>query len=335
MRRCASINRMRPLRFILASLVLIMLLACSKSADSANPSAAEQASEPDSPRFAVFSPAIGIMLRDLGFEDDIVGRHSYDNALSTSIPVVGSHIDIDDEMLISADPNILIFEENTIAIPDRIRMLAEDRGWAVWTYKLESLDDIATTMDDLYLKLVGFPADANADGDPTTFDINPTERFDVELPSARLVRSWAPMGDGAAVAGRTLLLAGTDPAGALGPGSFHAQMIQRMGITPALVEGGMWQELDLEDIITLAPDSILIFSPQEETQSVGEPRPMTWPQIEQTLGPIATLDLPAVRARRVGVITHPQGLLPSSTLGQVADEIRKTLAAWRERSIEP
>jgi ABC-type Fe3+-hydroxamate transport system substrate-binding protein len=326
---------MRTIQFMLALLVLIALIACSKSADTADPSAADQTSEPDSPRFAVFSPAIGIMLRDLGFEDDIVGRHSYDNALSESIPVVGSHIDIDDEMLITADPSILIFEENTIAIPDRIRTLAEDRGWAIWTYTLESLDDIATTMDDLYLKLVGFPADANADGDPTTFDVNPTTRFDVELPSARLVRSWAPMGDDATVAGRTLLLAGTDPAGALGPDSFHAQMIQRMGITPALVDGGMWQELDLEDIITLAPDSIIIFSPQDSTQSVGEPAPMTWSQIEQALGPVAALDLPAIRTRRVGVITHPQGLLPSSTLGQVADEIRRTLATWRERPNEP
>jgi len=216
---------MRTIQFMLALLVLIALIACSKSADTADPSAADQTSEPDSPRFAVFSPAIGIMLRDLGFEDDIVGRHSYDNALSESIPVVGSHIDIDDEMLITADPSILIFEENTIAIPDRIRTLAEDRGWAIWTYTLESLDDIATTMDDLYLKLVGFPADANADGDPTTFDVNPTTRFDVELPSARLVRSWAPMGDEATVAGRTPLLAVTDPACALGPGAFHAQMI--------------------------------------------------------------------------------------------------------------
>ena len=108
-----------------------------------------------------------------------------------------------------------------------------------------------------------------------------------------------------------------------------------MGIAPALVDGGMWQELDLEDLIALAPDSILVFAPQENTQSVGEPAPMTWSEITQTLGPIATLDLPAIRDRRIGVITHPQGLLPSSTLGQVADEIRKTLATWRERPNEP
>jgi len=326
---------MRTLRFILVSLLLIALVACSKSTSNADPSGTDQPNESESPRFAVFSPAIGVMLRDLGFEDDIVGRHAYDNALSNSIPVVGSHIDIDDEMLITTDPTVLIFENNTIAIPDRIRTLAADRGWVIWTYTLESLDDIATTMDDLYLKLVGFPEDANNDNDPTTFAIDPTKRFDIELPSARLVRSWAPMGNDASIAGRTLILAGTDPAGALGPGAFHAQMIQRMGITPALTEGGMWQELDLEDLITLAPDSILIFSPQEDTHSIGEPEPMSWDQITQTLGPIATLDLPAIRNQRVGIITHPQALLPSSTLGQVADEIRKTLASWRERSNEP
>ena len=326
---------MRTLRFILVSLALITLVACSKSTSSADPKSSDQTNEPESPRFAVFSPAIGVMLRDLGFEDDIVGRHSYDNALSTSIPVVGSHIDIDDEMLITADPTVLIFEENAIAIPERIRELAAEREWVIWTYTLESLDDIATTMDDLYLKLVGFPQDLNNDNDPTTFDIDPTKRFDIELPSARLVRSWAPLGNDASIAGRTLILAGTDPAGALGPGSFHAQMIERMGITPALIEGGMWQELDLEDLITLAPDSILIFSPQTQTQSIGEPEPITWSEITQTLGPIATLDLPAIRNQRVGIITHPQGLLPSSTLGQVAEEVRKTLATWRERSDEP
>jgi ABC-type Fe3+-hydroxamate transport system substrate-binding protein len=326
---------MRCLRFILITLALVTLVACSESTGSAGTNAAAQNSEPESPRFAVFSPAIGVMLRDLGFEDDIVGRHSYDNALSETIPVVGSHVDIDDEMLINTDPSILIFEENSIAIPDRIRTLAEERGWVIWTYKLESLDDIAITIDDLYLKLVGFPPDANNDNDPTTFEVNPTKRFEFDLPSTRLVRAWAPMGSDASIAGRTLLLAGTDPAGALGPGSFHAQMIERMGVSPALQEGGMWQELDLEDLLTLSPDSILIFSPRATDQAFGDPEPIGWEQIEAELGPIASLDLPAIRNRRVGIVTHPQGLLPSSTLGQVADEVRKTLAHWRERSSEP
>lgn len=322
---------------LLLGLVLQPLAACGRNASN-TPTAggANSQSETETEeRFAVFSPAIGVMLRDLGFEDDIVGRHSYDTALSSSIPVVGTHLEIDDEMLINVEPNVLIFEDNSVGVPDRIASLAKERGWAIWTFKLESLDDIATTLDDLYLRLVGFPGDANSDNDPTTFEIDPTKRFEVDLPSARLARAWSPIGRDAACAGRTLLLAGVDPPGALGPGSFHAQMIERMGLTNALDSGGMWQELDLEDIAELAPDSILIFDPREADSGIGEPVPLSWGEIEAALGPIASLPIPAVRSRRVGVITHPQALLPSSTLGQVGDEVRKTLAGWCERVVEP
>ena len=319
-------------------MVCVLLAACGSNASnnaSAPSSKANNTKTQAEPRFAVFSPAIGVMLRDLGFEDDIVGRHSFDSALSRSIPVVGTHIEIDDEVLINSNPTILIFEDNSVAIPDRITQLAQNRGWSIWTYKLGSLDDIANTLDDLYLKLVGFPGDANSDNDPTTFAVDPTKRFDIELPSARLARAWSQIGRDASCAGRTLLLAGVDPPGALGPGSFHAQLIDRLGITNALNSGGMWQELDLEDIAMLAPDSILIFRPSSEQAQIGEPVPLSWGEIEQAMGPIASLSIPAVQSRRVGVITHPQALLPSSTLGQVADEIRKTLAQWCERAGEP
>jgi ABC-type hemin transport system substrate-binding protein len=322
---------MQFLRFIMPVFAAVLLTACSKPAPQTQ-TPTEVTQDPlEDPRFAVFSPAIGVMLRDLGFEDNIVGRHSYDNALAQSIPVVGSHIEIDDEMLITVDPNILVFEANTIEIPPRIQTLADERGWLIWTHKLESIDDIAITLDDLYLKLVGFPSDANSDDDPLTFEVDPTKQFEIELPSARLARAWSAIGQDAQAAGRILLLAGTDPPGALGPGSFHAQLIRRIGVQPAIENGGMWQQLDLEDIITLEPDSILIFSPSQEQQQIGEPRPMRWSEIQSHLGPIAGIDIPAIHTQQVGVITHPQGLLPSSTLAQVADEIRKTLAAWRER----
>lgn len=314
--------RMRLIRLISMLIACLLLAACSKGTPSSQGSDNAGSEAAVEPRFAVFSPAIGVMLRDLGFEDDIVGRHSYDTALSASIPVVGSHIEIDDELLINAEPTILIFEENTIAIPQRIRDLAKDRGWAIWTYKLESLDDIALTIDDLYLKLVGFPSDANSDGDPTTFEVNPTKRFEVDLPSARLSRAWRPIGPGADTAGRTLLLAGTDPAGALGPGSFHAQMIDRMGIENAITDGAMWQEFDLEDLVELAPDSIILFAPEPDQALIGEREAMAWSNIEPMLGPIAALPIPAIEHRRVCVVTHPQALLPSTTLAQVADEIR-------------
>jgi len=278
----------------------------------------------------VLSPAISVMLRDIGFEDAIVGRHSYDSALSRSIPAVGSHLDIDYELLIELEPTDVFFEKLATDIPERMRSLAQAHDWQLWTYELKTLDDIATTMDDLYLKLVGFPQ-ASKDG-VLDFDLDPTKRFDIELPSARLARSWSPMGKSATNAGRVLILGGVDPPGAMGPGSFHAQLIERLGLTPAIETGGMWQELDFEDIIELAPDSIVIFAPRtpDANDLVGEPGLLSWEDIRARVGGLSRLPIPAVKHGRIAIIEHPLGLLPSSSLGQVGDEIADVIRRWNQ-----
>ena len=314
---------------ILGALVLV---GCSKPAEEPVGGAGDDGAEPAAveSRFVVFSPAIGVMLRDLGFEDSIVGRHSYDSALSRSIPVVGSHIDIDYEMLITLSPTDVFFEINTIEIPERVRTLAAANDWQIWTYELKTLDDIAVTFDDLYLKLVGFEDAPKNDENFLVMDLDPTAKFDIDLPSARLARSWSDLGAPARNAGKTLVLAGIDPPGAMGPGSFHAQLIDRLGVAPAIVDGGMWQELDYEDIIALAPDSILIFAPKPmgDIELIGEPTVLGWDEILEQVGGLGELPIPAVEARRIAIIDHPLGLLPSSSLGVVADEVARAIQGW-------
>jgi len=308
-------------------------VGCSKAPSSppqpANTKATTQETEH---RFVVLSPALGVMLRDLGFEDSIVGKHSYDAALAKSIPVVGSHLDIDYEMLITLGPTDLFFEINAVEIPDMVRSLADEHGWQIWAYTLETLDDIATTIDDLYLKLVGFQEKNIDDTNFLEFDIDPTKKFDIELPSARLAQSWSPIGRDATSAGRMLILASVDPPGAMGPGSFHAQLIGRLGIAAAITEGSIWIELDYEDIIDLAPDSILVFIPKSPNAAdlIGEPMPMTWEEIKASIGGIASLPIPAAESRRIAIIEHHPGLLPSTSLGQVADEIAAAIRAWQD-----
>ncbi len=322
---------------------LLGLVGCSDASEKTKPidSAKGSASAPGADeqseivqRFVTLSPAIGVMLRDLGFEDSIVGRHSYDMALSRSIPAVGSHVDIDYELLISLEPTTIYIERTSVEMPGKLMELADEFGWQVVSYELKTLDDIAVTLDDLYLKLVGFGEEAKTTDDLFKFDIDPTKRFDVDLPSARLASAWSPIGASASEAGRVLVLGGIEPPGAMGPGSFHGQLIERMGLTAAIVEGGMWQELDLEDLINLAPDSILVFAPESESKDpnalVGEPVAMGWDEIVERLGSIGQLPIPAIEHRRVAVITHPLGLLPSSSFGQVADEVRRTVEGWGE-----
>lgn len=320
---------------LIACVVCLLLIGCSRSSSNA-PSTANAKSKQttqdkiEDQRFAVFSPAIGVMLRDLGFEDAIVGRHAYDNALSTTIPVIGSHLDIDYELLITLNPTDLFFERNTIVIPDRLTALATEHGWTIWTYQLNTLDDIATTMDDLYLKLVGFPDQLVDTKDPFDLPIDPSARLDIELPSARLAQSWSTMGRVAKSAGRVLVLAGVDPMGAMGPGSFHGQLIERMGISPAIVQGGMWQELDYEDLIELAPDSIIVLSPKavRAMDLIGEPQGFSWDQIRDRVGAIADLPIPASMNHRIAIIEDPLGLLPSSSLAQIADQIATIVRNW-------
>ena len=313
---------------------LALIVGCSRSgstggaASKAGSHAKDQATEVEH-RFAVFSPAIGVMLRDLGFEDSVVGRHSFDSALSKSIPVVGSHIDVDYEMLLSVEPTDVFFEINESEIPPKVISLAKEHDWQIWSYKLETLDDIANTVDDLYFKLVGFSQPAPS-ADPFNIVVDPSAKFQIDLPSARLASAWSPMGRPASDAGRVLLLASLDPPGAMGPGSFHAQLIDRLGLSPAIESGGMWQELDYEDIVHLNPDSIIVLKPREPdpVDLIGEPQAMSWDEIRQRVGGIADLPISAVHTRRIAIIEDPLGLLPSTSLARVADEIREAVMGW-------
>lgn len=281
------------IRLFAALLAFGLMSACDRTPAPPQPEAREV-------RLVALSPALGVIVRDLGRADLIVGRHTWDMALDPTIPTVGTHDDPDLEALLSLGPTHIIVQEMETRVPQSLRRMAEREGWTIWSYPLLALDDITAAVDGLHLALT------DATDSPTT-----------DSPAARLTAAWAPSDD-AAGAGRVLILAGVDPAGAMGPGSFHHQLIERLGARPALTTGGPWQELDHEDILRLAPDSILLFHPGGDDSA----------DALTALGGIAHLDIPAARDGRVAVITHPLGLLPASSLGEVADQIRAAFEAW-------
>ncbi len=313
--------RRRLFLHILTALAACAMLGCDATTDEQARSAARSADLPPT-RIVVLSPALGVILRDLGMEDDIVGKHAWDMALAGSIPAVGTHDDPDLESILRLRPSHLVVQEMEARVPESLRRMAAEQGWTLWSFPLLTLDDIATSADDLHMRLVGEPA-----RDPTTID--PTEHLARERPSARLADAWSDRGAPARAAGRVLLLAGVDPAGAMGPGSFHHQLIERLGAAPALSTGGPWQELDHEDILRLAPDAILLFRPAPtDPNPVGLRARPTRAEALAALGGIAGLDIPAVREGRVAIIDHPLGLLPASSLAEVADEIAQAFEHW-------
>ena len=312
---------------ILMMAALLLLPACGNSGNGSSGSAQSTTdSSSNENRLAVLSPGMAVMIQDLGFEDRIVAKHDYDLALSSSIPAAGSELGYDLEVLINSNPTHLFFQKTTAQLPSIIRDTAEQRDWIIFERPLNTLDDIATASDDLYYLLRGAPERGDREYDMNTV-------FDHTLPSITLGNAWTDLGPVADAAGRVLVLVSLDPIGAMGPGSYHHQLIERLGAQPAITEGAMWIELDYEDLIALNPDSIILIAPRspgEENERFGQPSKPTAEDVLARFGPIADLPITAIQEGRVGIIDHPLGLLPSGALGDVAQDMRRLMEEWSQ-----
>jgi len=303
----------------------LVLTSCGRSPSTTTASKNSQESQEIEYRLAALSPAIAVMLRDLGYEDRIVAKHDYDMVLGDQIPAAGSELGFDLEVLIQANPTHLFFQKTSAERSLKLLALAEEHGWVIFERPLNTLDDIAATMDDLYYDFKGKPQTQ-----PDQFEVQTNQ--DRTPPSMGLAASWDDLGPVADAAGKVLVLGSVDPIGAMGPGSYHHQLIERLGATPAIDEGSMWVELDYEDLIALNPDSIILIAPRQSSDGdrFGEPSPPTLKDAKAALGPIADLPISAAQNDRLGVIDHPIGLLPSGALGQVAEDIAEMMERWAQ-----
>lgn len=305
---------------------VLAVTGCSRSPGGTSAKTTKGAAQQSEDRLVVMSPAIAVILQDLGLEDSIVGKHAWDMVLSDSVPVVGSEEGIDYEAMIRVRPTQIIFQRSSAGVPKKLQEMADKQSWVIRTMALDTLDDIAISADDLFMQFVGVREQAPG-------EIDPTVRFtDTTMPSEGLARAWADRGPIADRAGRVLVLAGVDPPGAMGLGSFHHQLIVRLGATPAITEGGMWQELDLEDIVRLNPDSIVLFSPRQPDASdlfapIGE-EPADHSKL---FGKIAELKINAVKHDRLAVIDDPLALVPGTNMGRVGEELGEIFERWAQQ----
>lgn len=284
--------------------------SASRDADSAQP--AERGSvtrfgnhaRSGEPRLVALSPAIAIMLKDLGREDLVVGRHAFDMVLPKTVPVCGDQQGIDYESLLSVRPTDVLMQWGARDLPPRLVELSRQNGWAVADYRLLALDDVVAAAADLASHYGG---------------------------SAGLVErmraAWAPHPGRFTAAGRVLLLESVDPPAALGPGSFHQQILERIGGTPAIARGKPYMTLDAEAVLAMAPDAIIVLAPRE---AGAEPVAWTPEQVRARLGRLGELDIPAVKNGRLAVIDDPLGLTPSTALLGVTDKMERMLGAWVE-----
>jgi ABC-type hemin transport system substrate-binding protein len=301
---------------VLAALVAAVALAATGCGRGEGAKREESGGEP---RIVALSPAIAVTLRDLGLGERIVGRHGFDSWTDQRIPVCGDQAGVDAEMLLAVRPTHVLMQGDP---PADVVRLAEQHGWLVWSWRLLPLDEVRGSVVDLSAL---FKDEIEAGRGAELL-----EAFDRALPpeGGRSGDSAAPTG-AAPVGGtrppRVLLMMGVDPPTVLGPGSFHHQMLERLGGVPAMEEGGRYMLLSAEDVLGVNPEAIILFRPAgggevDSADLSGEG--------VAALGPLAKLDIAAARSGRVAVIDDPLGFVPGTNLIPLAEEMKRVLDRW-------
>lgn len=257
------------------------------------------------PRIVTLAPSLGIIVRDLGLAGSVVGRDGYDMVLDKALPVCGKLGEIDYETLARARPTVVLMQWGKLDRPARLDEMARAGGWEVRDFQILALDDIRVATRDL-ASLLG----AKARGDELL---------------ARMDAAWSKR-EGLERAGRILILESVSPPAALGQGSWHADLLARLGGVPAVREGKPYVRMDAEDVLRLAPDGIIFFSPR--SPGTVEPDVVTGAEALKALAKVGELNVPAVKAGHVAVITDPLGLTPSTAMIGVAEEMAGVLKQW-------
>ncbi|MCW5768359.1 MAG: ABC transporter substrate-binding protein [Phycisphaeraceae bacterium] len=288
------------------------LYACTRS-----PKSAPKSSGSGTLRIAALSPALAITLRDLGLTESIVARHAWDMALDARLPIAGDQSSLDYEVLIGARPTHVLLEWGERPVPDRLLGLATTHRWNVRSWSLLSYAQVRSSLSEI--------ADFIASDMPAGQSIALTSRAE-ELAS-RLDLACGRR-EASARAGRVLLLHSVLPPAALGPGSFHHEILERLGGIPALTSGNPYVQLHMEDLLDIAPDAIVLIQPRDPREVASEPAPSAWSEIERRLGAISRLSIPAVRERRIAIISDPYSLTPSTAMIGFAEEFASILERW-------
>lgn len=288
---------------------ILAWLAALAAAIAGIPGCSRSPEEPASAgelRIVALSPAVAIILRDLGLEHFIVGRHARDMVLDAKLLACGDQTGIDYEVLLSVRPTVVITQWGARPPPERLVMMARREGWELIDLSMLAFDEVVAATRMLAQRFAPERVDLAAEL--------------AAFPSAREV--YANLGP-------VLLLVGLESPGVLGPGSFHYDLMLRLGANPAPDTGSAFMTLDAEDILALAPEAIMVFAPRSDGSREGI---VLGNEALARLGMLGRLPIPAVQNGRVAILEDSLGLMPSTALILVRSTMVQVLDRW---CIEP
>jgi iron complex transport system substrate-binding protein len=289
---------------LLAPIVIIGLLALTGTVypDSRSASSPPSGSLPVTSRIVCLCPALTQMIRDLGLTDSIIAVGAFDPVAPPAAAVVGDLYQIDYEKLLALAPTHVIVQAVRQPVPPRLNELAAAHRFRVTAWPIESATDVlhilrGTPQMSSLGQVLGRPAESAALAD----------RIEQQLAAIAAIT----VTDNRIPRPRTLLVVGTSPLTAAGPGTLLHDMLQIAGGTNALPQAAiLYPVLDRERLLALRPDVIIVVT-SDGTRSAAEQ--------EQRL------NLPASLRPRILHVVDPAALLPSSTMPRIAAAIARQL----------
>lgn len=253
------------------------------------------------PRVITAAPALAEMVCALGAREHLVGvsRFCLEPPQLTALPRVGGIIDPDLETISGLRPDLLLWQGR----PENLRELAERRGIALETFRIEDLAEVRAAWTRLGALL--------ARPEPAAARV------------AELDRALDEAGRDLPGRVRALLVLGHQPGdlsqvASAGPHTFISQCLRAAGGDNVLVDvpGGSWPYVAPEVLLREQPQLIVELQPDPIDAARAAALRRDW----QVLG-----SLPAVAQGRIAIVCGSEVLLPGPRLPQLIDKLARAV----------
>ena len=247
-------------------------------------------------RVISLSPALTRTLEDMGFADVVVGCTPFCRPENQRAVIVGDLYEVDYEMMVRLDPTHVVVQATAAGPLPELHQLAESRGWGIGSWPVNNLADIRAVLAEL----------------PELLDGKGQQQ------SRKLIAAMDTIGAGAQRwSGRTLVVTGGQPLLAFGPDTYMGELLAGFGVPNAL-ESGAWRTLSAEDVVRIDPKGVIVVGAAQGSAVVT----------------IEMLPIDAVSQGRVVLLDHPEALIPSSRVIEVATALKKSIAQLAEADLQ-
>lgn len=298
----------------IVSLTLFGLLGISHLAAIAEPdTGAVRAVQ--SLRIVTLSPAISQMLVDMDLASVIVGVAQHDYAAPPNLPVVGNHINVNNEILLSLRPTHILTMHTREPPPWPLRRMAGEGRFRLVSYSapLAVVEVANVLMPDPAGELTQSPLP------PGLGQVLGVPEIAQQLKQRMLakMRKIKKITAGR-LRPRVLIALATNPIMASGPGTTHDELLTIAGGVNAAAGARVTAPTyDREGLLRLSPQLILILAPRA--------LPLKSIEKDARLAGLRNMPIPAVRQQRIVLMNDPLVLLPSSCIPRITAAMAKAI----------